>query len=60
MDWIEISEKENVINLISDHQRQHLKRYEPVFVVCCTIAHAFFQKMAQKSPPIFIIFYDTY
>ena len=26
----------------------------------CTIAHAFFQKMTQKSPPIFIIFSDTY
>ena len=24
------------------------------------IAHAFFQKMAQKSPPIFITFSDTY
>ena len=24
------------------------------------IAHAFFSKMAQKSPPIFIIFSDTY
>ena len=26
----------------------------------CTIAHAFFQKMAPKSPPIFITFSDTY
>ena len=26
----------------------------------CTIAHAFFQKMAPKSPKIFIAFYDTY
>ena len=29
-------------------------------VMACTIAHAFFQKMAPKSPPIFIIFFDTY
>ena len=26
----------------------------------CTIAHAFFQKMAPKSPKIFITFSDTY
>ena len=26
----------------------------------CIIAHAFFQKMAPKSPPIFITFSDTY
>ena len=26
----------------------------------CTIAHGFFRKMAQKSPPIFITFSDTY
>ena len=26
----------------------------------CTIAHAFFQKMAKKSPQIFITFSDTY
>ena len=26
----------------------------------CTIAHAFFQKMAPKSPPIFITFSYTY
>ena len=25
-----------------------------------TIAHAFFQKMAPKSPPIFIAFSDTH
>ena len=25
-----------------------------------TIAHGFFQKMAPKSPPIFITFSDTY
>ena len=29
-------------------------------VLYCTIAHAFFQKMAPKSPPIFITFSDTY
>ena len=26
----------------------------------CTIAHGFFQKMAPKSPKIFITFSDTY
>ena len=34
---------------------------EPNFEkVPCTIVHGFFQKMAQKSPKIFITFSDTY
>ena len=32
----------------------------PLPLSTLAIAHAFFQKMAQKSPPIFITFSDTY
>ena len=38
----------------------HFLRWANFWKIPCTIAHAFFQKMAPKSPKIFITFSDTY
>ena len=36
------------------------KKMPNFWKIPCTIAHAFFRKMAPKSPQIFITFSDTY
>ena len=47
--------------LSSNFRVMTILKNEPIFEKkAWTIAHGFFQKMAQKSPQIFITFSDTY